>query len=316
MSVKRDKSLPRQSDLFSFIGEDEFEKIPEAILHNKAVEGIEKHDILEKTYGKDERDNLLAGMFKEGLQKIFTPEELTGKPVFEEQLNGPRFTGKPDFLLCNKLVDYKFTDILRPKTALQLKAYDILEDEVKDVLIHDRYAFHFPHDRALFIYKIPRRTIPELEDFVNFVVDNHEDIKAGKLVKYDALIKWEELQQDYTIFEFVAAIVPPMMITNPEEAITAARAYIEVKEAEKYGKVLKDELKRYLEDIDETRIEAGGGYGVRLQSSKATKVYDEVKSKAAKEVYNKALEDCLISETKNKGIVKFSPKKKKVKQIN
>jgi hypothetical protein len=293
--------------------EEEFNKIPRDILEAKAAEGIRKHKILEDNYGKP-NNNLLSYMFDEGLKKIFTEDELQGEPTFEKQLNGLQFTGKPDFYLRRTLIDYKFTDTLRPETALQLILYGILQNEVS-VSIDRFYAFHFPNDYSLFIYQIPGRALAPLKEFASFVIDNHEAIDAGGFEKYEGLIKWKKLLIDYEVFEPVDAVFPPLTITDQEKADFAAVIYYKIKRIEDYKKYLNSELKRYMEEKGETRLGNSETGGVRLQNH-TTKVYDPKEYAIAKAAWDKAREDCKTAEVVTKKIVRFGPKQEPIKQLN
>jgi hypothetical protein len=293
--------------------EEEFNKIPRDILEAKAAEGIRKHKLLEDNYGKP-NNNLLSYMFAEGLKQIFTAEELKTKPIFEEQINGKYFTGRPDYYLLGKLIDYKFTDTLRPETALQLVLYDILETMGGNA-VDEHYAFHFPNDYSLFIYKIPGRTIAPLKEFVSFVIDNHEAINAGEFEKYEGLIKWKKLLTDYEVFEPIGAVFPPLTITDKEKADFAAVIYYKIKRIEDYKKYLNSELKRYMEENELKSLGDRETGGVRLQNH-TTKIYDAKKQAVAKAAYDKALKECKVSEVVTTKIVRFGPKQEPIKQIN
>lgn len=308
--VPRDESVPRQSNLFAFLSEEEFDSIPQDTLENKAAEGIEKHALLENTYDKVSQ-NLLVMMFKEGLTQIFTYDELSdSSPIFEEQLNGKRFTGAPDFLLHNTLIDYKFCLDLRPKTALQLVAYGMLEKEIKGIDINRFFAFHFPDDRSLYIHRVNPRVVPVLIEFTNFVIENHNDIGAGELVKFEALSRWEEIQRDYDIFESVCDIFPPMMIESREDEISAVMTFIKIKEIQDREKILKREIRRYMDEQGITELTGLDGYSVRISNCAAIKIYDKEKKAVADSIHKAALEDALQEKIPNTCLKRFKPKKK------
>jgi hypothetical protein len=311
----RDESLPRQSNIVHFLNEEEFDAIPADVLSAAADEGTAKHDLLEKTYAEHDCKNILARMFSDGLDKIFIDSDFLETPEFEEQLNGSRFTGKPDFVLDKTMVDYKFSNELRPSTALQLVMYGMLEHEVKGLSIDRFFAFHFPHDRALFIHKVPDATVPVLVEFANYIIDNHESIKGGALEKYEALNRWAVIQRDYDLFEYVGSVLPPMMITSPEDAIAAASIFVEMQKVTDYEKVLKREILRYMKETGDTKIGNDLGFGVTLAHRKV-KVYDPAKKAAAKSIYDAALAGAVTDTLETTYIKRFSPRKKKAKQIN
>jgi hypothetical protein len=312
--TKRDESLPRVSDLKHFLNEEEFNKIPKDILSRKAKEGTRKHGLLEKYYDK-ETPNPLVNMFKDGMKQLFTQKELSQKPIIEKQLNGSRFTGCPDLILGNALVDYKFTVDLRASTALQIVLYAMLHYELTRKEISRLYAFHFPGDWGLFMYKVPDRTIPILVEFAEYIIGHHEAIKAGELERYKALSRWDMILQDYeaenNLFELVDTVLAPPTITTLEEAEVAAVVFAKIG-----GKIaaLKRELKRYMEDTGETRLFGIDGSGVRLDNG-SYKVYDKEKKAAAKRVYDEALKACLLRVEPTKKLVRVSPKKNEPKLI-
>jgi hypothetical protein len=311
--VTRDESLPRVSDLKHFIDEEEFNKIPKDILSVKAEEGTYKHGLLEKYYSK-ETPNLLVNMFKDGMRQLFTKNELSQKPIIEKQLNGSRFTGCPDLILGNALIDYKFTVDLRASTALQLVLYAMLHYELTRKEISRLYAFHFPGDWGLFMYKIPERTIPILVKFAEYIIENHEAIKSGELERYKALNRWELIVQDYEPFELAGTVLAPLTITTREEAEAAAVMFAKTKEVENKANDLKRELKRWMEETGETRLFGIDGSGVRLQNN-TVKLYDAKRKAIAKKVYDDALKNCQTGILATKKLVRVAPKKSVPKLI-
>lgn len=318
--VSRDESLARQSDLTLFLYEEELAQIPRGLLYEKAAEGTRKHGLIETEHGKP-TNNIIVQMFNDGLRRLFSRKELLGaSPVIEEQLNGSRYTGKPDFRLLDALIDYKFTLDLKPHVALQLILYAMLIEEVHGLKVNRLYAFHYPTDHGLFIYKVPDRAIQPLREFALYVIDNHEAIKAGNVERYEALNRWDKLLEDYEVFEPVATVFPLLTITNKEEAEKAARFYCRLKEVIDYEKYLKGELKRYVEEngpiIDDD------GFGVRLKG-RSYKEYDDGKKavadsrfKIAKEIHKKELALCETGSGKNFHIERVKPGTKKPKLIN
>lgn len=309
----RNENLPRQSDIKHFLDEGELEAIPEEILDEASERGIENHDIIEKNYDEPS-DNIISNMFKEGVSKIFTSGELQEKPVFEEQLNGPRFTGKPDFRLGNALVDYKFSIELRKSTALQLVLYEILEEEVNSVKIDKHFAFHFPKDRGLFIHKVPELALEPLHEYAEYIIDNHEAIKGGELERYHAITKWDKLLQDYTVFEPVAQVLPPLTINSEADAIAAAVIFYNIKAVTDYENKLKRELKRWMSENDKTKIEDAFGFGVQFVK-RENKMYDTSKKAIAKAIYDNALEECQTGIIENFSLRRVKPRVKKPKLI-
>jgi hypothetical protein len=314
MTTKRDETRPRVSDIIKFLYEEELNAIPKHILEAAAQRGTEKHAIIESNYGKN-TDNIISQLFRDGLFKIFTEDELQCDAVFEEQLNGKRFTGKPDFRLRDTLIDYKFANDLRTVTALQLILYSKLVTELHDLFMQKWYVFHFPKDHGLFIYKIADKAILPILKYAESIINNHEAIKSGGLERYDALLEWEKLQQDYEIFELVETVLPPLTITNEEEAENAAVIYYNIKAVIEREAVLKRELKQYMEEQGITKIEDINGYGIRLQGRK-NKMYDADRKAAAKKIYDKALNECQTGVFETTSLVRFAPRKKKEKQIN
>jgi hypothetical protein len=311
----RNEHLPRQSDIKHFLDEEEFDSIPDETLAEASLKGVEKHDIIHKNYGKP-TNNIISLMFAEGLTKIFNPDELKLMPIFEKQLNGARFTGKPDFRLIRTIIDYKFSIELRPTTALQLVMYKMLIEEVLNIPPIERlFAFHYPKDRGLFIHKVPDRAIEPLLEYADYIIENHQAISDGEIIRYEAISKWETLLQDYEVFEPVAQVLPPLTITNKEEAIAAAVIYYNIKAVTDHEDRLKRELKRYMEESGDTTIGDVFGYGVKLINS-TQKLYDKNKKAAAKKVYDKALEDCKTGTLSTYSLRRFKPTVKKAKLIN
>lgn len=308
--TNRNEALPRVSNLIRFISEDELDAIPKDILEAAAERGTINHQIIEDNYGK-QTDNLISNMFREGLMRIFPGDETQDDPTFEGQLNGSHFTGKPDFRLLGTLVDYKFSNELRPVTALQLILYGMLIEEVRGTgcSINKYYAFHFPKDHGLFIHKVTDRAVPALKEYAEYIIKNHEAIKEGELVKYEALKKWEVLLQDYTLFEPAGTVLTPLTITSEEEAIRAAVLFYHIKEVTDYEKKLKAELKRYMAENFENKIVDITGHGIQLISRKI-KLFDNDKKASAKTIYDKALEECQTGTMESLSLKRIKPRNK------
>jgi hypothetical protein len=314
--VERNELLPRVSNLTSFITEEEFNKIPRDILEVKAAEGIRKHKIIEDNYYNISTDNVISWLFHKGIMQIFPGDETQDDPAFEEQINGERFTGRPDFRLWKTIIDYKFTDELRPVTALKIVLYGMLEKEVNGIDIDRFYAFHYPEDFTLFIHKVPDRTIMPLVTLAGYIIENHESIKAGHLEKYEALNMWDKLLQDYDVFEPVGTeLLPPSTIKNNEEAITSILLSRKIDEIIKYQEKLKSNIKQYMIENDLPKISDISGYGIRLQYNNK-KLYNTGRKAAAKKIYDEALSKCQTGTFETTSLVRFAPRKNKVKLIN
>jgi hypothetical protein len=313
--ASRNESLPRQSDYTLFLYEEELAKIPRGLLYEKAAEGTRKHGLIETEYGKP-TNNLIVQMFHDGLKRLFSSKELESAPVIEEQLNGEDFTGKPDFRIVDALIDYKFTLDLKPHVALQLVLYAMLIEQVHGVEMNPLYAFHYPTDHGLFIYKVPDRAVRPLVELANYIIGNHEAIKAGNVERYEALSRWDKLNEDYEVFEPVATVFPPLTITNKAEAEKAARFYCRLKEVIDYEKHLKGELKRYLSENGDSFVKDDDGFGVRLQKGSPTIFYDKAKKAAVMASHKKNLADCVTGSKDNYSLNRFKPSAEKAKQIN
>jgi hypothetical protein len=311
--TKRDERLPRVSSLIYPLIQEELESIPRDTLEKKAAEGRMKHRIIETSYGKN-TDNIISWLFIKGLAKIFDKDSLMSKPTFEQQLNGKRFTGRPDFLLNKTLSDYKFTDVLKDETGLQLIKYGILEREVNDIEIERYFAFHYPVDYSLFIYEVSQRAIDPLKKFSTFLVDNHDAIREGGFEKYEAINEWGRIKLEYEIFELVDALYAPHLIEKANE-LEKAVVYYNFKQSEKFMKKLKSDITRYMIDNNIQRIDDNSGYGIKLKS-RTNKKYDKKRAAMAKEKYKKELENCIIDREKTTFIECFKPRAKKPKQIN
>jgi hypothetical protein len=319
MPIKRDETLPRVSDILKFLYIEELESIPRDILEAAAEEGRRKHKLIEDNWNTD-LDHPIVNMFRRGLKKVmgwigdrditividykFTRDKLRAetalqkllygelvsegyqdfcknKIVIERQINGYTFTGKPDFVILNMLSD----------------AYDVAY-----------FAFHYHQDGGLFVYKIPDRAKEPLLNFALSLVEHHEDITAGKLIKYDKLLEWDKLQREYDVFEIFYCTMPPMTVTSELEAKTAVMMFRDLQKVEKYKKHLASELMRYMESEDKTVLYDPTGGGVRLQTSNR-KEHDKKKLNAYKKT--------IITGTKEiKSLVRFSPPIKKQKLIN
>jgi hypothetical protein len=305
---KRDETLPRVSEIIKFLYEGDFDNIPPETLKAAIERGNHGHWLIEHNWNTD-LDHPIVNMFRQGLSKIFTDNQRgCYEAVIEHQLNGYTFTGKPDFRMQGVIIDYKFTrDSLRPATALQLLLYSYLVQEQIGICPNDFYAFHYHQDGGLFIYKIPDRAKAPLRKFALSLVKHHEDIKAGKLIKYDKLIEWDRLQLEYDVFEIFYCTMPPMTITSELEAKTAIMMFRDLAKVEAYTDHLKREIMRYMDENDKTKLWDPTGGGVRLQVSNR-KQYDAAKLKVFKET--------IVTGTKeSKSLVRFNPPTKQ-KQLN
>jgi hypothetical protein len=318
--TKRDESLPRVSDILKFLYSEEFENIPRDVLEAARDRGIRGHKLIELNWNTN-LDHPIVNMFREGLEKI------------------RRFIGNRKVTV---VIDYKFTfDKLRPETAMQLMLYGdlinneesyvssgiIIENQINgktytgkpDFVMYqtpapfEYFAFHYHQDGGLFIYRIPDRAKERLLDFSLSLVNHHEAIEAGKLIKYDKLIEWDRLQLEYDVFELFHPILPPRSIETVEDSHFAVAKYHEATKIEAQIKHLKNEIKRYmLEENEPYIINPYTGTGVRLEKHKLV-VYDEFKKKKEDTKYKAALKKCQI-DTGQKLVLKRV--KKKIKQIN
>lgn len=312
--TKRDETLPRVSELIEFLSD--YDSIPEYRMEPARERGLKNHKIIEEHYHK-KTDNIVANLFKEALKKIFKLKSTYDEfPVFEEQLNGSLYTGRPDFRLYDNLIDYKFTSDPTPKPqwALQLILYETLEKEVNNITINNLYVFHYPKDWSLFVYKVADTKVwNELVYFADFILDNHESIKTGGLEKYDALNMWEDILTDYQIFEYVDSFYAPREIEKANELEKAA-VYYNFKQVEKQLSKLKDDITRYMVENNIPSLDDGEGHGIRLKT-RVTKEYDPKLKAVAKKKYDADLEKCQIGQKETTYIECFSPKQEDKKLI-
>jgi len=317
----RDENLPRVSDLYHFLNEEEFDKIPQDQLDGAAERGNIGHKLIEQNWNTD-LDNSIVNMFREGLEKVrqWVRENSPGSTI---------------------VIDYKFTrDSLRPETAIQLVDYGGLIAEVgkrvpggvaieqqlngsrytgkPDFVVQDSFeyfeyfAFHYHQNGGLFIYRIPDRAKGRISLFAHSLIEHHEAIKEGRQIKYLKMAEWERLQREYDVFEPFCNVMPPMQITTHDKAKQAALLYnTDVKRFEEQREQFKRELVRFMEEEGKDKIYDITGGGVRLRNCRGTAVYDTKKKAQADKVYAKALKDALIETKPNKALYRFSAPKKK-----
>lgn len=301
----RDETKPRTTDTIHFLYEEEFNKIPRDILDEAADNGKKGHKIIELNWDTS-LDHPIVNMFRQGLEKVRHAGGAQECPCIEKQINGLKFTGKPDFFDSNTVIDYKFTrDRLRPETAIQLVLYGELAAEF---LCAPRvpefyFAFHFHQDGGLFVYRIPDRAKEPLRKFGMSLVENHEAIKAGTLIRYEKMLEWERLQLEYDVFEIFYCTMPPMTVTSELEAKTAVLMFRDLQKVEGYTAHLKRELVRYMESAGVTKICDHTGGGVKIQVSNRKK-HDAEKLKAYKATIVTGVEQ-------SKSLVRFNPPKDK-----
>lgn len=304
--TKRDETLPRVSELIGFLSD--YDSIPEYRMEPARERGLKNHKVIQEHYHK-KTDNIVANLFKDAIKKIFKLKSVYDEfPVFEEQLNGSRYTGRPDCRLYDNLIDYKFTSdsVPKPQWALQLMFYAVLEDSINNVFIRDHYIFHYPKDWSLFVYKISTKAKINLLSIAKYIIDNHEAIKTGGLERYDALNMWEDILTDYEIFEYVDSFFAPMEIEKANE-LEKAQVYYNFKQVEKKLSKLKDDITKYMADNNIPSLDDNKGHGIVLRT-KTKDLYDEKKKAKALKAYQKAKEKCKIGTTTTTYIECFSPK--------
>jgi hypothetical protein len=324
-NIPRDESLPRVSSLYHFLNEEEFKKIPQDQLAAAAERGNRGHKLIELNWNTN-LDNPIVNMFREGLAKVkqwvsenspghtividykFTRDRLRpetaiqlvdyggliaevgeispGRIAIEQQLNGSRYTGKPDFVIQDSFEHFEY------------------------------FAFHYHQDGGLFVYRIPKRAKGALSLFAYSLIEHHKAIQEGRQIKYLKMAEWERLQLEYEVFEPFYNTMPPMEITTHDKAKQAALLYnTDVKRFEERREQFKREIVRFMESEGKDKIYDLTGGGVHLRNARATKIYDPVKKAKADKVYNKALEDALIETKPNKALYRFNAPKKKQKLI-
>lgn len=309
---ERNEALPRVSSLYHFLNEEMFNAIPRAILDAKAAAGTHNHHIIETRYtGEVDTENMLVNTFTKGYRAIFTEQERENMN-FEGQLNGKRFTGKPDLHvpLAGAVVDNKFTVELNPTNALQLVLYGILLDEVRGGEVTNHYVFHCPTvGDALFIHKVRSEVIETLKKFAEFLIEKHSEIEAGELIRYHAFSMWDKICDDNVMFELVDTVDFPLAITDLDTACAAAAKFAHLSKVEARIKELKRDLTKYMVGSGETYLGDADGYGVSLVNRK-TKVYDGVKKAAAKKVFDAGMEAAVIDTITTQSLRRQKPSKK------
>jgi hypothetical protein len=277
----RDESLPRVSDIIKFIDQDEFESIPDKVLAIASERGTQTHNMLEKYYHTD-LNNYQLKMLKEAVTYL----KPKGEPVFEHQLNGKLFTGKPDMYFDVLLNDFKTGD-LKEKAALQEAGYDILLEE-KTGRRKDRWVIsHFHQDIGLFLYEVPKTAHADLRDFFKYLVANHDEIFDGGFERYTALERWEELLLVHDVLTPLKTFLPDPIINSPEEARNAMYIYRGLLIVEKQKDKYKRELKRWMQENEVKTLELHGK-GLRLQRGGKQAVFNIPKDVAKRQKEEKA----------------------------
>jgi hypothetical protein len=244
---------PHVTDILKPLTMDKFAMIPKPILDVAIARGIAGHKVLENyILSPSNKRSGLEQLYQDGLDELDIDVK-TLKP--ETELNSDNITDKNNLFFGKKLQgtcdannstdlgDHKFTAMLGPEVALQEVAYDILLGGP----YRRKVVNHFCGYMGLMVHQVIKSREDDLREFYLWLLDNHEEIMAEELLKIEAIMTWEKIQEDGPVLELVAHVLPPPVITSPQEAEDAVYLFDAIKTVAKHEKLLKAELLRYMD---------------------------------------------------------------------